>query len=275
VNGPLAAVLAVVGAWWLSTALVLALVWLPAWTFRFTLLGASALAVLGLAGLSATSGTADVPSAALAFGCALLVWAWHELSFLLGVVTGPRRQPLSPLARGLQRFGEATRTVIHHEVALAVTAALVVALTWGQPNQVGAWTFLVLWVMRLSAKLNLFLGVRSVNEELIPPRLRYLTSYFHHARMNPLMPFSLALGGLVAVWLLATAWGDGADGFVQVGWTLVGTLLALGLLEHVFLAVPAADVLLWRWALPRAEAPAVAVVPVEAAVPGTPEGASP
>jgi putative photosynthetic complex assembly protein 2 len=43
-----------------------------------------------------------------------------------------------------------------------------------QPNQVGTGTFAVLWVMRISAKLNLFLGVRNLSEELLPPHLAYL-----------------------------------------------------------------------------------------------------
>ena len=44
-----------------------------------------------------------------------------------------------------------------------------VALTWGGANQVGTWTFLVLWVMRLSAKLNVFLGVPNLTER-VPAR---------------------------------------------------------------------------------------------------------
>ena len=37
-----------------------------------------------------------------------------------------------------------------------------------QPNQVATWTFALLWVMRLSAKFNLFLGVRNRGEEFGP-----------------------------------------------------------------------------------------------------------
>ena len=184
-------------AWWFSTGVILLMDGLPRSTFRFSLTGASVLALGGLYGLYWSSGLDSRPAAYLAFSFALLVWAWHELTFLLGIVTGPRKAPCPPDARGWRRFGYATAAMIHHEVALALTLLAVVALTWGAPNQVGTWTFLVLWIMRLSAKLNVFLGVRNLTTEFIPQHLRYLLSYFRRARLNPLMPVSLLVASAV------------------------------------------------------------------------------
>jgi hypothetical protein len=36
---------------------------------------------------------------------------------------------------------------------------------------------------------------------------------------------------------------------VRLGRLVVGSLLALGVLEHVFLAVPLREAALWRWAM--------------------------
>jgi putative photosynthetic complex assembly protein 2 len=249
IKDQLLAALFVLIAWWSSTGVILLIDGQPRSTFRFSVTGASVLALLGLGGLSWVSRNDSQHAAYLAFVCALAVWAWHELTFLLGLVTGPRKDPCPPDARGWRRFAYATAAIIYHELALAGTLLAVVALTWGAPNQVGTWTFFVLWIMRLSAKLNVFLGVRNLATEFIPAHLRYLLSYFRKARMNPLMPVSLLLGGAVVVHLFTAVDGGAATGAVAVGRTLVATLLALAVLEHLFLMLPLPDALLWRWAL--------------------------
>jgi putative photosynthetic complex assembly protein 2 len=241
----------VVAIWWLSTGVVLGVVWLRPPTFRLSLVAFSALALFGLVGLEQSSRFTSAAAAYIAFGCALMVWAWHELTFLLGMITGPRKVSCTPGAKGWQRFVCATSTVIHHELALALTAMIVVALTWRGPNQVGAYTFLVLWVMRLSAKLNVFLGVRNLTEQFVPEHLRYLLSYFRRARMNPLMPISILAGGAVALQLLAGSLSADATAFTVIGKILVATILGLAVLEHLFLMLPVPDALLWRWAIRR------------------------
>ncbi|MGF1466638.1 MAG: putative photosynthetic complex assembly protein PuhE [Sandaracinaceae bacterium] len=246
---PALAVVVVIAAWWLSTALVLRLVWLRPTTHAISVAASSVLALVALEGVVVTSASDSVGAAYLAFGCALTVWAWHELTFLLGLVTGPRRAPCPPGARGWARFRFATAAVIHHEIALALTAVVLVALTWGAPNQVATLTFLVLWVMRLSAKLNLFLGVDRVSDDFIPVRLRYLLTYFRRARFNPLMPLSLVASALVTWSFAASALSDEVTTSTAVGHSLIGTIVALALLEHLFLVLPVRDALLWRWVL--------------------------
>jgi putative photosynthetic complex assembly protein 2 len=245
----LLAALSVLGLWWLSTGVVLRLVWLGPATFRRSAAGATLLAAAGLYGLWQSAAVASAGAAYLAFASALAVWAWHELTFLLGAVTGPRTQPCPPRAAGWRRFGLATAALIYHELALALTLLVVIALTRGGPNRVGLETFLVLWIMRLSAKLNVFLGVRNLAESFLPSHLRYLLSYARRARFNPLMPASLAAAGAAAIHLGARSLAD-ASPLNAVGGTLVTTLLALAVLEHVFLALPLPDAVLWRWALP-------------------------
>jgi putative photosynthetic complex assembly protein 2 len=244
-----AAALFVLALWWTSTGAILWVDGLPKSTFRFSIGGATVLALAGLFGLWWSSHLASTFAAYVAFSCALAIWAWHELSFLLGIVTGPRKLACPADARGWRRFRYATAAVIHHELALVLTLLAVAALTWGAPNQVGTWTFLVLWSMRLSAKLNVYLGVRNLTERFIPEHLRYMLSYFRKAPLNPLMPVSLLVGGAEFVHLVAQSTSNEATAFVLVGRTLVATLLGLAVLEHLFLTLPVPDALLWRWAM--------------------------
>ena len=170
------------------------------------------------------------------------------MGFLMGAVTGPRRAACPPHARGWTRFRLATATVIHHELALAATAVLLLALSWGEPNRTGAATFALLFALRLSAKLNIFLGVPSFGDELLPAHLAYLKSYCGARATNPLMPVSFAATIALAGWLAAAALAS--DGGAAVSASLLFALAALGVLEHLFLVLPLKDAALWRWAAP-------------------------
>ena len=238
--------------WWFSTGVLLYLDHLPKRTFARSLAITTVLSVAAGYGLYTCSHSATVASAYASFLCALMIWAWHELSFLMGWVTGPRKTPCPPDAKGWQRFRYATAIVLHHEIALAVTAAAIVALTWKAPNQVGTATFLVLWVMRLSAKFNVFLGVHNLTTDFVPAHLGYMLSYFRRARINPLMPISVALGAAGVVWLTTRGLSEPVSMFGVAASGLVATTLALAVLEHVFLVLPVPDAALWRWARPHA-----------------------
>lgn len=248
-ESPLLAAAFAVFIWWFSTGLVLLLDNLPRTTFRWSLLLSSLLGAAALLGLAHTAGQSSLAGAYCAFTCALLVWGWHELSFLTGWITGPRRSPLPAGATGWPRFRAAVAAILWHELAIIAVGALVVAITWGQPNQVGTWTFLMLWVMRVSAKLNLFFGVRNLSEEFLPPHLAYMGSYFRRRPFNMLLPWSVLAGSAGVVLLMQAALAPGAPAHVLVGYTLVATLLVLAVLEHLLLVLPLQGTALWRWAL--------------------------
>lgn len=251
-----AAVVIVVLAWWASTGVLLRVIWSPARIVRPAFVITSVLALAGAYAAVRTATLTTTTGAYVGFASALALWAWHELAFLLGVISGPRKQPCRPELRGLARFVEATSTIIHHEIALAATVAALVIMTWGAPNQVATSTFTVLWLMRLSAKLNLFFGARSITEEFVPPRLRYLTTYFRRSRFNPLIVVSLAAGAFGLHLLVAASLAAEPSSFAALAHTLVATMVALGVLEHAFLAVPLDDARLWRW-LVRTRTPRV------------------
>lgn len=234
--------------WWFSTGAILWLDRRPRETFGWSFGAASIIAIGALIALVLSKDATSSASAYVAFGATIVLWGWHEMSFLMGFITGPRRQPLPTGTTGWRRFRLATATIIHHEVALALTAILIAALTWGEANQIGTITFLVLWALRLSAKFNLFLGAPYRAEEMLPPHLAHLKSYFRNKRMNALFPLSLA-GGAALAWTVASqAFAPDASAFTQTGFLLVLTLTVLGIIEHVFLFVPPPNAMLWGWA---------------------------
>lgn len=235
--------------WWFSTGVILYLNGLPRWTHPWTMLGATLLLGVALAGLAATRDDTRVTGAYLAFTCTLLVWAWQEVAFLLGYVTGPRRTPCPAGSTGWRRAGYALLTLLHHELALIVLALAVLAATWGGANPTGIAAFLIFWVMRQSAKLNVFLGVRNLNEDFLPAHLKYLQTYFRRAPMNALFPVSV----IAASWLAALLWqaaaAHGVSAFEATALTFSGTLLSLAILEHWFMVLPLPSQALWNWGL--------------------------
>ena len=164
-------------------------------------------------------------------------------------MTGPRRIECEVTATGWRRARIALQTVLHHECALLLLAVAVLATTWNQPNQTGWWTFAVLWAMRQSAKLNVFLGVRNLGENFLPVHLQYLKSYFARKRMNPLLPISVAAAAVVVVPIWQAARLPSASGFETAGLALVGSLLSLAILEHLLMVLPLPSEALWKWGM--------------------------
>jgi putative photosynthetic complex assembly protein 2 len=169
------------------------------------------------------------------------------MSFLMGFVTGPNRAPCPPDARGWRRFRLAAGTLIHHEVAMFATVVVLMAATWGQVNQTAALTFTLLFVMRLSAKLNIFAGVPHLSLEMMPDRMRYLASYFKVAPARWFFAASLAGIGVLAAWLGNAALR--AEGGFSTSYGLAFALVLLAFIEHGFLVVPWQDTKLFRWAM--------------------------
>ena len=236
-------------AWWFSTGVILYLNGLPRHTHPWTMLSATVLLGVALLGLAATRDDTRVSGAYIAFTCTLLVWAWQEVAFLLGYVTGPRRTPCPDGSTGWHRAALALQTLLHHELALIVLGAAVITLTWGGANPTGLATFVIFWVMRQSAKLNVFLGVRNLSEDFLPAHLKYLQTYFRRAPMNALFPISVLASSWFAVLLWQAAHAQGVSAFEATALSLAGTLLSLAILEHWFMVLPLPSQALWHWGL--------------------------
>jgi putative photosynthetic complex assembly protein 2 len=250
--------------WWSATGAILFLDGLPRRSHRWSMAAVSVAAAAALVVLALTRNDASSTGAYAAFGAAIVVWGWNEMAFLMGYATGTRRVSCPPGLRGWRRFRAATQTIIHHELLIAASALLVVACTWDGSNLTGLWAFVALWGMRLSAKVNLFLGVRNVGEEFLPEHLRYLGSYFARRSMNPWFPLSVLGGAAAAAVWLGRAFAAGAEPGSVAGAALVGSLLLLAVLEHLFMVIPVSTTWLWQWGLSshaRARRVGGAVVP--------------
>jgi putative photosynthetic complex assembly protein 2 len=240
-----------VAIWFIATGLI-------AWadnrertTFSRSLVIGGAAGITGLVVILVASLSAEVWAVYLAFIGALMVWGWHELSFLTGAAAGPRRGLADPELTGIARFRQAAATVMHHEVALAVTALLLISLSWNAPNQIGATVFVLMFAMRLTSKINLFVGVPNTTSEMLPEHLAYLKTYFGRNRMTVLLGLSVMGLGWMAAWFAALALAAPVGSAAMVGASLLFTLSLLGVLEHLFLALPFRDGMLWGWALPN------------------------
>lgn len=235
--------------WFVATGFVLWLDKLPNHTWPVSITLASVASGFAMGGIIATAEETSAWAAYVAFACALVLWGWHELSFLMGFVTGPNRNPCPPDAHGWQRFRLAAATLIYHEVAMFVCLLVMAAATWGKPNQTATLTFMLLFVMRLSAKFNIFAGVPHLSTEMMPDHMRYLASYFRIA--PPRWIFILSVSGIavLAAWLADLALSS--RGGIATGYALAFALVALAFLEHGFLVVPWQDTAIFRWAMPE------------------------
>lgn len=235
--------------WWFSTGVIIFLDNLPRHTFRWSMLGATVVLIVSLYGLSVTAAEATVTGAYLAFTFGLLAWGWQQLSFYTGYITGTRKTACPEGCRGWKHFVHGVETCIYHELAIIAGAILVFWLTWGQPNQIGTWTFMVLWWMHQSAKLNVFLGVRNLNEEFLPEHFEFLKGFLTKRPMNLLFPVSVTISTVIGVILVQRAIDPAATPFEAVGFTFLAVLMALAILEHWFLVVPIPAAVLWHWGL--------------------------
>lgn len=254
IAGLLGPVLATVAIWFASTLLIGWLANRPRATHRAALAGTGLAGICGVLLVLWSMPSAAPAAAYLGFIGALAIWGWHEFAFLGGAVSGPRRAPATSGTSGWVRFREASAAILHHELALAATFALLALLSWSAANPIGAQAFGLLFLLRLSAKLNLHAGVPNFNDELLPSHLSYLKSYFR------VRPFGWPLAGSIAAiagLAVSLGWraaslpaGSGAG----TGASLLFALAALGLVEHLFMACKLRDGALWRWALPAGPA---------------------
>lgn len=244
-----------VAIWFVATGLI-------AWadnreraTFSTSMMIGSVAGIAGLVVILVASLSAEVWAVYIGFIGALMVWGWHELSFLTGASAGPRQGPSDPSLTGIARFRQAAATVMHHEVALALTALLLISLSWNVPNQIGATVFVLMFAMRLISKINLFIGVPNSTSEMLPEHLAYLKSYFGRNRMTVLLAVSIVALVGSTVWFASVALAAPAGSAAMVGASLLTTLSLLGVLEHLFLALPFRDGMLWGWALTKRTGP--------------------
>jgi putative photosynthetic complex assembly protein 2 len=245
---------ATVVLWWAGTGVIMLTGRLESRGVRWavavlaTVMAGGALAVL--AGLPAVARPWSVGVELL---CALTIWGWVETTLYAGALTGPEGPTLPAGATEWERFAHAFRANLHHELATVVA----VLATWGASRLSGGTAFapgavLALALMHESARLNVLLGVRNLNADLLPGHLAHFRVYFRERSWNWFFPVALAVHAVGAVWLGALALSAGAaEPAVATGYGLVAGLVALGFLEHLALMLPFRPEVLWGWAMGR------------------------
>ena len=242
--------------WWFSTGTILMAVKYadragPRARMTTTLFGLP-LVFMGAYGVFWSAGHTDILGTYVAFLSALALWGWIELAFLTGTITGPNRNGLPAHTPEWERFIRAWGTVAYHEMLLAMTLIILALLLWNAPNSFALWTFAVLFCARISAKLNLFLGVPRINIDFLPDTLGHLPSHFRIASMNWLFPVSVTALTFAAACWLERLYASHAMGEIT-GFALLTALTVLAAVEHWVMVLPIPDERLWRWMLPTPE----------------------
>ncbi|QTD57347.1 putative photosynthetic complex assembly protein PuhE [Parasphingorhabdus cellanae] len=238
----------VIALWFVGTGLVAMLNHRLRQSFGRALIISGACAIGGLALLALTSQSTAIWATYVSFVGGLMIWSWHEISFLTGAVAGSHRDPCPEGATGWRRFSYATMALVHHEIALAMTAGLLLSLAAVTANPTGAYAFALLLIFRLSSKLNIYFGVPNMSDELLPDHLEYLKSYFGPKHLRPMLIISMVMILALAGYFASAAFtATSANETVQAA--LLCCLSLLAALEHFFLAIPFKDSALWQWAL--------------------------
>ncbi len=235
--------------WWFSTGLILGLSLLPGVSRGMIMLGATVTLVAALLVLRFWSVDSSVVAVYVTFTAALMVWAWIEVAFLTGYVTGPSVEPCPPHARGADRFLRALATLLWHEVAILVGFALVIYFGWGESGFTAIAAYAILLTMRMSVKINIFLGVPHAPYAFLPVHLRHLGSYFRTRAVTAFFPLSITCATVLTGYLSYCAYAS-TSASEATSFALLATLAAFALLEHWFLALSLASENLWRWVLP-------------------------
>ncbi len=235
----LAAIAFVILMWGFSTGVIFYLDSLPIHTFSWSMAGATL--VLFSCGYAIWDLRDSFSTWAIAtsFAAGLLAWGWTEMALYMGYVTGPRKSLCVDGCSGVKHFGHAVAANLWHEIIVIIFAIAI----WATSNQAATWCFVMLWLMHLSARLNVFLGVRNVSADFVPDHMEVLKGFLRQRNMNPLFPVScVVLAGLI-YYLLSLP--------QTFEITMATTLVAIGLLEHILLMLPLPTEKLWTWALSK------------------------
>jgi putative photosynthetic complex assembly protein 2 len=234
--------------WWFLTGAILYLDGLPRHTFKWTM-GAAALVLAGaFIGLYGTAQDNSLFGAYAAFTCGVLIWGWQQISFYTGTITGPRKIPCKDGCSGWRHFGHALLANLYHETSIVACLGLTALILWGAPNQLGLWTVIVLWWMHESARINVFLGVRNLNENFLPEHMAFLKSFLRKKPMNLFFPVSVTVSTALTFWMWQSA-AAAAGTAEAAGYSLLAAMMTLAVIEHWFLVLPIPAERLWDWGL--------------------------
>ncbi len=235
-------------AWWLSTGIIIYLDGLPQHTLMPSFAFLTLILFLALVGSRASRADTSISGAYLSFTCGIMVWGWQVAGFYMGFVSGPRRHACPLGCRGIRHFRHAIEACLYHELVAILGMLVLLAISWQAPNQLALQTYLILWGLHELAKLNVFFGVRNLNEEFLPNHMRYLSSFFSRKPINLFFPVAITMATILTGALWQHTLSASASVFTAVGGSFLGCMAALGLLELWLLVLPL-PLHLWDWSL--------------------------
>jgi putative photosynthetic complex assembly protein 2 len=239
----LAAIAFVVVLWGGSTAVIFYLDSLAPRTFPWSMAAATLVLMTCAYAIVQLRDETSTLAIATSFAAGLLAWGWTEMSLYMGYITGPRKQRCADGCSGASHFGHAVSANLWHELLVIGFAVLL----WFSGNATALWCFVMLWLMHLSARLNVFLGVRNVSAEFVPDHMDVLKGFLRRRNMNALFPFSVFALTALTVYLVLQP--------QTFSLTMAATLATIGLLEHILLMLPLPVERLWHWSLSRKARP--------------------
>jgi len=218
-------VLTTIAVWWIGTGVVLYLQQRLRINRLPLVVLLCLLSLVSLATLKFAAGGFEPWRSYTALLAAVVLWGCIELSYYSGLIliSGIHKRTCPENCSMSKRFRLALGASIWHELSVL---------------------FLVLWLMRWSAKLNLFFGAPNFNTDWFPRHMLYVHSYIRRAPVTWFFPASMLVACLTAYQLLTSS--DGGSSHMALSTTLPGILLVLAILEHVFMALPIADTALWN-----------------------------
>lgn len=237
-------ILIVIAVWWFGTGIVLYLQQRIAIVRTPLIATLSVLSIGSLIALYAGSNGTQPWHSYVGFIAAIVLWGCIELSYYTGLVSGVHKRACPDGLGTTKRFKLALGASIWHEVSVLFTGGVVVTLLLHAQNPAGLYSFLVLWLMRWSSKLNLFFGVPNFNTDWFPKRLAYAHSYIRRAPVTLFFPLSVLVASLVAIQLITSSLAKPPTEALTT--LLPAVLLLLAILEHLFMALPIADSELWN-----------------------------
>lgn len=233
--------------WWFSTGLVMVLYGRSPRARHWGFAAATLLLLGALWIAAATRGLDGSGAVYAAYTAGVVIWGWQTASYYLGYITGPREQADLPAPSALSgRFWRALRASLYHELVAAAFAGLLFLLTRGAANRWALWTYLALWGMHSSAKLTVFFGVRNFHIQMMPDHMHHLERLLGKRSSNGLLLLSVTLASSVALTFYFRAILPATSSGTASGYVLLGTLILLGVLEHLLLVLPL-PATLWGW----------------------------
>jgi len=232
-------------AWWIGTGAVFLAARGGPRRRRWSFAGATAMMGLAITAMPGLSGRTDTGGILLALLAGFSVWAWVELSFYTGYVTGPSRAVPPPGAGFRTRFRYALAACLWHELVIPVLGVVLWIVAGSGVHLWSLWIYLTFWVLHEVARVNVLAGVPHPFAELLPDHLDHLEPYLEARRPGWLLPTTL-VAHLVALGFLVTAALSAVGTPGLLGWVSIAALVALGWLEHLVLLLPIPLERLWR-----------------------------